>query len=230
MYDLAIATTTYFQSYGYVSNVQHRLQCWTWFCDSIIETYRDGRKIILVVSDDGSPGTPPKRFFPFDTEFFYHREHRGIPFNFPWTVQHASQYAPWVLNVDSDGYFHPEWLRWLFDAMKYWPEETAFNLFNSPRQTEVIEELDGCLIKGSSQEHGRVFRSQDLNDCANWTSEEWAIRHIPTNKRILVPKVSMIQHTGCYGLNNVPGGSQDYDPLFPLNHLCGLGLTETVSR
>jgi len=224
MYDLAVATTTYFGSYGYVSDSSHRMKYWDWFCESIERTNLDGKKIILIVSDDGSPIVPEKRKFPFDSEWHVHIEHGGIPFSSPWTVQHASQYAPWVINADSDAYFHPEWANWLFSVMQRYPEETAFNLFNSPRQTEILGMLEGgkILIKGSSQEHGRVISSMDLNTRSNWKPEDWDIRHIPTSRKILVPRVSMIQHTGCYGLNNVPGGSEDYDPDFPFNHLCGL--------
>lgn len=217
-YDLAVATTTCFDVYGYVKSGDYRRGLWKLFMESLVESDFDEKKIILLVSDDASPEPPQKQFTPFDCLFLYHRDRLSFGPNALAGMNIAVKLAPVILSVDSDAYFHPDWVKWLFMAMKKYPNHGGYSLFNSPRHGTMHCELEpGIYERTSSQEHGLAIRSELFVPD----------RMINVQKsNFVVPKVSMIQHTGSYGVNNCPKESQDYDPNFPYNTICGIDLTD----
>lgn len=204
-YDLVIATTTCFEQYGHVKDAQYRRERFNDYVRSFSETKWMQKKISLVVSNDSGDG--------WNNNYFR-------------VLNQVTGMAPFCLIADSDAYFHPDWLRWLYDAMDMYPDCAGWSLYNSPRNTTVIHEIgNGNIERKHSQPHGLVYRTADrpISDPVGWFEDfigELSAKH---SMGFVTPKVSMIQHTGVYGLNNVPGGSQDYDPNFPLNKECGLG-------
>lgn len=228
IYDLVIATTTYFGTYDHVKEEGYRLKLWKQMLQSLAKTEMNGAKVALLIADDHSQVDIQewRSDLPFRYNFYSRPKHIGWNANQINNLNTASEMAPICLSVDSDGYFHPQWLLWLFDTVTKYPDAAGWNLFNSPRHQLITDRPDPDILeKSSTQLHGLAYYTRDRKnaDPKEWVESftgELLLKH---GNKFIVPEISMIQHTGCYGINNVPGGSQDYDPRFLLNHECGLG-------
>jgi len=223
-YELVIATTTYFNPYIHVEDGEYRRGLWKLFMDSLLESNLDGHKIALLVSDDGSSEPPKHRFCPFDVHFRYFRKNRGYIPNMVDNLNFASSFAPLVLSVDSDAYFHPHWLKGLCDLMEIYSGEAGWCLFNSPYHREEEREISpGILTKINTQLHGLCYRAADREPCPlTEYVEGFIVRLMKHDRKFVFPKISLIQHTGAKGINNIPNITHDFDPLFPYNKECGL--------
>ena len=227
-YDLVIATATYFGVYRHVTDPNYRRKLWTGFQDSLNATDFRGMRVLLYVCDDGSPQLPNMSRFQgdFEAKLVAHVPF-GVNPNIVKMLNTVTDVAPLCLIADSDAYFDPHWMEWLRSALGYFPDAAGYSLFNSPRHQTYVRNLHvpGVIEKKHSPAFGLVYRPSDRPpDIEPPTWLEDFIGTLPEKHGMgfVVPKISMIQHAGCYGINNVPGGSQDYDPLFPLNHQCGL--------
>lgn len=205
IYSLAIVTTTCFKPYGHVKDPIYRRKLFDLYVESIEKTNWMGiRNIYSIVREDDGIG--------WNANYFE-------------LLNEATDKAPFCLIADSDAYFHPDWLICLYDLMAKYPDAAGWSLYNSPRNSMVIRELEpGIIEKKHSQPHGLVYRTADrpVSEVKGWFEEFISTLPEKHSMGFVTPKISMIQHMGCYGLNNVPGGSADFDPLFPLNKECGL--------
>jgi hypothetical protein len=223
-HELVVATTTYFGPYFHVKDVDYRRKLWQWFTESFAESDFAGHKVLLLIADDGSPEPPRMQRFPADVTFRYHFVHHGYNTNINENLNFAKDLAPLCLTVDSDAYFDPRWVRWLFSAIERYPDAAGWNLYNSPHHRCYAGNPEpGIIKKINTQNHGLCYRTADRPETGldNWM-EHYIAGLTKGGRTFVLPEVSMIQHTGCYGVNNAPKHSQDYDPLFPLNDRCGL--------
>ena len=224
-YDLVIATTTYFGTYAHVRDDGYRRLLWKWFTKSLKESDFDGRKVLLLVADDASPEPPQVEFFPCDATIRYQKKHLGSDVNMVLNLNLAGTFAPLCLHVDSDAYFDPQWIKRLFYMVEKYPDAAGWNLYNSPHHRHITGEPEpGIIEKVNTQGHGLVYRTAERSPRQENEFVETFLQALTRNnsRKFILPKVSLIQHTGCYGVNNEPGRSQDYDPLFPYNAECGL--------
>lgn len=202
--DLVIATTTCFEKYGHVSDTHYRRRLFDLYVDSAFRTKDVDKTVCFEFSnEDGS----------------------GWNANYFRLLNRVTDMAPLCLIADSDSYFHPDWFLWLNDAIAKYPDAAGWSLYNSPRNITFVRDLEpGIFEKRHSTPFGLVYRTEDrpVSEPHGWFEE--FITELPSKHSMgfVCPKISMIQHTGCYGLNNVPYGSADFDPLFPLNKECGL--------
>lgn len=224
-YDLVIATATYFGAYGHVADAQYRRGLWEGYIKSLNDTRFKQIDPFLYVSDDGSPARPDMSRFVIPRFADFH-EPKTWNDNIVLMLNKVESYAPLCLIADSDSYFHPEWCSWLFKAIDNYPDAAGWSLYNTPRMADrYVRHLeDGIIEKNHSPSFGLVYRTDDRTqtDPIEWLESFIGTLAEKHSMGFVVPEISMIQHAGCYGINNVPGGSQDYDPLFPLNHECGL--------
>ena len=202
-YDLVIATTTCFKQYGHVKDGEYRKRLFDKYLESFGNSKAVSKKILVDLSEDDGIGWNQ---------------------NYLRLLARVKNLAPLCLIVDSDGYFDPSWELWLYDAMERFPEAAGWCLYNSPR----MKQYDGNDLGPDSFErkhvspHGLCFRTEDYTAPAEGEWFENFIGELPKKHSMgfVVPKVSLIQHCGAYGLNNVPGGSEDFDPNFPWNKEC----------
>lgn len=213
---LVIATTTYFGTYQHVDDPNYRRHLWDLYCDSLEASNLEGHDVTLLVRDDNSAEIPrmPKKPFSILRKGF---QQVGPQYNTILALNEAADMAPYCISVDSDAYFHPDWLTWLSDMIEKFPGASGWNLFNSPWHDKMIDPD----IKRNVQNHGLCYRTADRRP---YDKNEWVEAYIGNLEGygFVVPKVSMIQHTGLRGENNVEGVTNDFDPNFPFNDVCGL--------
>lgn len=201
-YDLVIATTTCFSIYGHIPDEEYRRKLWGRFLSSLANTTLIKHRFTHLVSEDTGIG--------WNANYFK-------------VLNEATSIAPLCLIADSDAYFHPDWLVWLYEAMRKYPDAAGWSLYNSPRNITFVRDLEpGIFEKSHSCPHGLVYRTADrpVSEVQGWFEEFITAIAGKHSMGFVTPTVSMIQHAGLYGLNNIPKGSEDYDPLFPLNNEC----------
>lgn len=213
-YDLVIATTLCFKPYGHVKDGEYRRKLWENMQRSLEKSDMSSMNILHVTNETD----------------------KGWNDNYLELLAFCKDQAPLCLIADSDGYFHPEWLNWLNLAMSEFPNASGWQLYKSPRMLDYdlrtplrIENNMFFSLpteRTHASPHGLCFRT-----CDYFPSEpgEWFESFIGKIKQrhgmgFINPSVSLIQHCGQYGLNNIPGGSEDFDPNFPLNDECGLSV------
>lgn len=198
MYDVAIATSTYFGLYGNVPDTEYRRTMFRNLVDSMMELDIGGRQVCWVIGDDCSPSGPPQGIpVPFDVYVLTRDKNIGQPKHYLATVNAARERANWVLVVDDDGIISPQCLNRLFALVEKYPLADCYSAYNS-KYHQTKEVFDDHVLKHSATEHGRFFR-------APWSGFGSTQHPIPT----LRP--SGIQHCGKYGLN---GTEDDYDPEY----------------
>lgn len=198
-YDLVIATTLCFKPYGHVKDGEYRRKLWENMQLSLTNSDMSGMNILHVTNETD----------------------KGWNDNYLELLNFCKDQAPLCLIADSDGYFHPDWVNWLKWAIESHPQMSGWQLYRSPRMTDYDR---GPVIRSHACPHGLCFRTADYVPSAEG---EWFEAFIGKLKGdgFYVPPTSILQHCGHYGLNNIPGGSEDFDPNFPLNDDC---LTSTV--
>lgn len=199
MYDVALATSTYFGGkYGNVTDPHYRRRLFDDLCDSLEMLDKGGKRICWIIGDDCSPAGPPEKMeMPFDVFVLTRPQNVGQPQNYLQTVQRACREAEWVLVVDDDAIVADDCIIRLFDLVGKHPECDCYGAFNSPYHP-VIQDCGDYVLKHSTCELGRFFRA------------EWGGFGV-TRKPIPVLKPSGIQHCGKFGLN---GTADDYDRDF----------------
>lgn len=222
MYDLVIATSTFFGTYQHVDDEHYREGLWEWFLESLLASKIE-KNVVLAIADDGSPNPLKLRRFPFSTIYFLRNKNIGYNANIIGNLNMVAGLAPLCLTVDSDAYFAPDWMEWLYEAIERYPHAGGWMLFNSPRHLSEQRREGDFLFKNTSCLHGLCYRTADRPVVSTLDYVEHFIYPIHDKRGdFVVPRISKIQHTGRCGFNNKPLCSQDYDPLFPYNDRCGL--------
>lgn len=202
---LAIATTTCFSQYGHVKDGEYRRKLFDKYLESLWRTASNYFDIYMDFSED---------------------EGIGWNQNYLRLLARVRDKAPLCLIVDSDGYFDPQWEKNLLWMTEDYPDAAGWSLYNSPRLEQYdVKDLTTMLFeRGHVSPHGLCFRTADYVASPDGEWFESFIGELPKKHSMgfVVPKVSLIQHCGAYGLNNVPGGSEDFDANFPFNRECGL--------
>jgi len=197
-YDLVIATTLCFKPYGHVKDGEYRRKLWDNMQRSLEKSDMSSMNILHVTNETD----------------------KGWNDNYLELLAFCKDQAPLCLIADSDGYFHPEWLNWLKCALDEFPNASGWQLYRSPRMADY--DVFGYRYRRShASPHGLCFRTANYVPASQGEWFETFIGKL-RGEGFIVPGTSMLQHCGAYGLNNIPGGSEDYDPNFPLNHECGL--------
>lgn len=202
MIKLAIITPTYCAPYGHVKDGKYRVKLWQQTVRSLEESNTVGLAYVHLTRDGADWNE-----------------------NYRYLLGEACKVAPLCLIADSDAYFHPAWLRWLENAMYSYPDAAGWQLYNSPRLTDyTVRDLGiaHTLERRHASPHGLCFRTADYEAAAPGEWFETFIGKLASKHSMgfIVPRVSVIQHCGACGLNNVPGGSEDFDPNFALNDKC----------
>lgn len=198
-YDLVIATTLCFKLYGHVKDGEYRRKLWENMQRSLKKSDMSSMNILHVTNETD----------------------KGWNDNYLELLNFCKDQAPLCLIADSDGYFHPDWLKWLNGVLLAFPNASGWQLYRSPRMSDY--QVNAYRRRHASP-HGLCFRTSKY---ISSISGEWFEAFIGklSGDGFIVPPYSMLQHCGQYGLNNLPGGSEDFDPNFPLNDEC---LTSTV--
>lgn len=199
IYDVAIATSTYFGEYGNVPNRDYRMDLFLRLAQSLRISHLGAWRVLWLIHDDASPVFPEMPKLPFDVMVLRRSKNIGQPQNYLSTVQHAAAEANWVAVIDDDGEVKPDWLKRAFDLVAWFPEADCYGLYNSPYHPANRVE-DGYVLKPSTCEHGRFFRAK----FGGWG---------PVTHDIPVTRPSVLQHCGKFGLN---GTKDDYDREFNL--------------
>lgn len=198
-YDLVIATTLCFKPYGHVKDGEYRRKLWENMQRSLEKSDMSSMNILHVTNETD----------------------KGWNDNYLELLNFCKDQAPLCLIADSDGYFHHSWLTWLTVAVAGYPDARGWQLYRSPRMKDY-EATPNRRTHASP--HGLCFRTAEYAPSINGEWFEAFIGKLPGD-HFIVPAYSMLQHCGQYGLNNIPGGSEDFDPDFPLNDEC---LTSTL--
>lgn len=216
-YDLVIVTTMCSTPYGHVKDGEYRKRLLNRMRWSLSRSHVAFFKYIHLIREDANWNA-----------------------NYLELLAEAKTLAPLCLIVDSDGYFARNWSFWLHDALERYPGASGWQLFNSPRlanydmRTLSVTPYHSIERRHASP-HGLCFRTEDyvIPPKGEWfetfIGALWNKHGFGLGMGFVVPKVSMIQHCGMYGLNNLPGASEDYDPNFPLNNEC-IDLQENQSQ
>lgn len=208
-FDFAIATTTYFGTYGNCRDPRYRLKLFLEEAESVARL--DWQNGVWVIHDDASPVEFPA-LPQMNCEVIVVGGDKRLTNagRIPKAISHAVTLAPWVLALDSDGLLSRnciQRIRWLQDKF---PEQGVFGTFDTKYHPDV-ETHGGYVMKRSLPEHGLVFRS-DLWQVP-YRDGFGLLSNIRCDGYSPYPCLSPsgVQHTGRLGLN---GASDDYDPMW----------------
>ena len=211
-YDIAIATTCYFEPYGTIKDevgIEFRRQSFLAMLHSIGRVDWGAQKAIVCVRvDGGRPPEIPEIGIPI--QIIVNPEKAGCPLNLTLACDDAQKHAPWVLYVDNDGLFAKDSIKRLFKLIARYPDMDAFGLFNT-KYHETIEEHPDHVLKHSLCEHGICFKTTrwDFRLSYGGISFPAAAQYRSPYPTL---KPSGVQHCGGkYGLNGTEG---DFDADF----------------
>lgn len=216
-FQLAITTTTYFGTYDHVTDPNYRQRLWTLFLRSLKDSLV-GIRTCLLVYDDASPSISNGSWPEFPTYISRQSKHVGNNQNIIDAMNWAHDMAEFCLYVDSDAYFAPNWHQTLNETMNAHPHAAGWPLYNSPHYAQyVVPRQDALCEKTHSGPFGLCYRTDARGKIGNGEWFEAFIGALPGKDKatFIGPRISVIQHTGRYGINNKPGLSEDFDPLFP---------------
>ena len=213
-YDIAVAMSTYFDPYGYVTTHSYRRGLFHQALYSLRRVDWGDKKAVLVLRDDHSgisPNAEELRHLGIDLDYKVRPTHsEEINANYWECIWDAAQVGEWVLMMDDDGLACSDIIKRLWGLVELYPDSAVYGSYNS-HLWPTVETKVGHVLKSYTTELGMLFRSADLT-YKGTSLLATILNGRPQQDTYPCLSPSAMQHQGAYGLNN--GNHDDYDPDF----------------
>ena len=111
--------------------------------------------------------------------------------------------APYVFVIDSDGVYHPQWMKQLLALYHKYPDAGAISAFNTDKH-KTIHEYDDCVEKHSIGGFAVLVKREVFEGITTTTGWDWRMTEVCQihGFKMLATKQSYADHIGYIGTHS----------------------------